>query len=124
MSVATMTRHNIANAVHSTAQVCVIPGVAHKKALEKIVQYVLRTAILGITYGGNDRGIEMLTYTDSDCATCPNTRRSVSSGAVLLWGGAICWHSRTQEVTASATLDSEYMALVKTVKDVLFLCHV
>ena len=90
----------------------------------KILQYVLRTVDLGITFCGKDNGIEMLAYADSDHATCPDTRRLVSGGAVLLGGAAISWYSRTQEITASGTSESEYVALAEIVKEVLFLRQV
>lgn len=112
----TIKRPDIANIVRSTAKFWENPGVVHKKAVEKILPFVLRTANLGITYGGKDSGIEMLAYADSDHATCPDTRRSVSRGAVLLAGGAISWHSRTQEITASTSSELEYVTLAETLK--------
>ena len=42
----------------------------------------------------------------------------------MLAKGAISWHSRMQEVTASGTLEAEYVALSKVVKEVLFLRQV
>ena len=38
--------------------------------------------------------------------------------------GAISWHSRVQEVTASGTSEAEYVALSEVVKIVLFLRQV
>lgn len=44
MWAAMMTRPEIANVVHSTAKYCENPGVVHKKAIEKILKYMLRNA--------------------------------------------------------------------------------
>jgi len=63
--------------------------------------------------------MEMVAY-----ATCCDTRCSVSSGTVMLRGGAISWHSRSQEVTASGRSEAEYDALAETVKEVPFLRQV
>ena len=42
----------------------------------------------------------------------------------MLAKGAISWHSRMQEVTASGTSEEEYAALSEVVKEVLFLRQV
>lgn len=98
------------------------PRHSTQETIEKLLQYVVRTANLGITYSGKDNGIKMLAYANSDYATCLDTRCSVSSGAILLGGGVISWYSRIQGITTSAT--SEYVALVETVKETLFLRQV
>ena len=60
----------------------------------------------------------MEAYTDSDFGACLDTRRSVSSAVFMLAKGAISWHSRMQEVTASSTSEAEYVALSEVVKEV------
>ena len=60
----------------------------------------------------------MEAYTDSDFEACLDTRRSVSGAVLMLAKGAISWHSRMQEVTASGTSEAE------VVKKVLFLRQV
>ena len=52
MWTATMIWHNIACAVRAVATFCENPGPAHKKAVMKILQYLLHTKEWGITYGG------------------------------------------------------------------------
>ena len=60
-------------------------------------------------------------WMDADHVTCPDTRRSVSGGLVTLRGGAISWFSRARRVTATATPESEYVALVEIVNELHFL---
>ena len=121
MWAATMTRPDIACAVRAVARFCENPGLAHKKAVMKIFQYLLHTKEWGITYGGQGCGLYMEAYTDSDFGACLDTRRSVSGAVLMLAKGAISWHSRMQEVTAAGTSEAEYVALSEVVKDVLFL---
>ena len=66
----------------------------------------------------------METYTDSDFGICLDTRRSGSGAVLMLAKGAISWHSRVQEVTASGTSEAEYVALSEVVKEVIFLRQV
>ena len=124
MWTATMTRPDIACAVRAVARFCENPGPAHEKAVMKIFQYLLHTKEWGITYGGQGCGLCMEAYTDSDFGACLDIRRSVSGAVLMLAKGAISWHSRIQEVTASGTSEAEYVALSKAVKEVLFLRQV
>ena len=66
----------------------------------------------------------MEAYTDSDFGACLDKRRSVSGAVLILAEGAIIWHSRMQEVTASGTSEAEYVALSEVVKEVIFLRQV
>ena len=50
-------------------------------------------------------------YMDSGFRACLETRRSFSGAVLMLAKGAISWHSRMQEVTASGTSEEEYVAL-------------
>ena len=66
----------------------------------------------------------MEAYTDSDFGACLDTRRSVSGAVLMLAKGAISWHSRMQEVTASGTSEAEHVVLSEVVKEVLLLRQV
>ena len=112
----TMTRPDIACAVRAVASFCENPGPAHKKAVMKILQYLLHTKEWGITYGGQGCGLCMEAHTDSEFGACLNTRRSVSGAVLMLAKRAISWHSRMLEVTASGTSEAEYVALSEVVK--------
>ena len=59
MWTATMTRPDIACAVRTVARFCENPGLMHKKAVMKILQYLLHTKEWGITYGGQGCGLCM-----------------------------------------------------------------
>ena len=66
MWTATMTRPDIARAVRAVARFCENPGPAHKKAVMKILQYLLHTKEWGITYCGQGCGLCMEAYTNSN----------------------------------------------------------
>ncbi|CAN0277950.1 unnamed protein product, partial [Ascophyllum nodosum] len=117
----TMTRPDIACAVRAVARFCKNPGPAHKKAVTKILQYLLHTKEWKITYGGQGCGLCMEAYTDSDFGACLDTGRSVVGAVLMLANWAITWHSRMQEVTASGTSEAEYVALSEVVIEVIFL---
>ena len=96
MWVANMTRPDLVFTAHTLAKFGDNTGPEHWKAVMKAVQYLKRTASLGITYGGVTEDMKLSAWVDADHASCPDTRRSVSGGVVMLGGGAVSWFSRAQ----------------------------
>ena len=124
MWASTMTRADLSYAAHQLAKFNDNPGPAHWKAAKKALQYLWRTKDMGITYEGGTGGTKLSAWVDADYGTCPDTRRSVSGGAVMLGDGAISWFSRVQKVTAAASSESEYVALSEMVNELRFLRQV
>ena len=125
MWAATMTRPDISYAAHQLAKFNENPGPAHWKAVKKALQYLWRTKDMGITYGKEPGGnIKLSAWVDADYGTCPDTRRSVSGGAVMMGKGAISWFSRIQKATAAASSEAEYVALSEIVNEIRFLRQV
>ena len=88
MWAATMTRPDLSLAAQNLVEFCDDPGPVHWKAAMKALRYFWQTKDLDITYGGvMSRGLTMSARVDSDHATRPDSRRSVSGGAVMLGGG-------------------------------------
>ena len=123
MWMASMTRPDIASAVRAVARFCENAGLAHKKAVLKVVQYLLHTKEWGITY--SEQGCRLnMEATDSNFEACLDTRRMALGAVVMLAKGAVSWHSRVQGVTPLGTSEAEYVALVEAVKEVLLLTQV
>ncbi|CAM9160577.1 unnamed protein product, partial [Ascophyllum nodosum] len=122
MWAATMTRPDVTYAAHQLGKFNDKPGPAHWRAAERALQYLWRTKDVGVTYGGTPGSFTKLSaWADADFATCPDTRRSVSGGAVMLREGAISLFSRMQKVTAAVSSESEYVALAEVVNGLRFL---
>ena len=78
----------VAYAAHQLGKFNDNPGPVHWRAAERTLPYLWRTKYLRITYGGTPGSCAKLSASmDTDFATCPDTRRSVSGGAVMLGGG-------------------------------------
>ena len=105
MWAATMTRPDVAYAAHQLGKFNDNPGPAHWRAAKMALKYLWRTNDVGITCGGTPGSCTKLSaWVDADFATCPDTRRSVSGGEVMLGGGVISWFSRMQKVTAARVI--------------------
>jgi hypothetical protein len=59
----------------------------------------------------------------SDASYAPNTidRKSISGFVFMMNGGPISWRSKKQNVVATSSMESEYIALGDAVKEVLWL---
>ena len=88
MWAATKTHPHVAYAAHQIGTFNENPGLGHWRAVKWALQYLWRAKEVGITYGGRQGSCTKLSA-DADFATCPDTRHSVSGGAVMLGGGAI-----------------------------------
>ena len=87
MWAATMTRSDVVYAAHQLGNFNDNPGPTHWRAVKRVLQYLWRTKDVGITYGGTPGSCTKLSaWVDADFATCLDTRRSVSGGAVMLGG--------------------------------------
>jgi hypothetical protein len=49
-------------------------------------------------------------YCDSDWGNCPETRKSITSYAMMVAGGPVAWAARRQSEVAQSTAEAEYVA--------------
>lgn len=116
---AVMTRADIAFSVNKVAKFWERPQSGHWKAVKRIMRYLALTIKAGIKYCGSN--LNLCTYSDSDYAGDPDTRRSTSGTVSMINGGPVSWSSSTQSVTALASTEAEYMAMSVAMKDVVWL---
>ena len=53
--------------------------------------------------------LEVTGYSDSDLAGCPDDRKSTSGFIFMMAGGAVSWKSVKQTLTATSTMEAEYV---------------
>ena len=85
------------------------PGIDHWKAVKKALRYIQGTKDLMLTYKRSDN-LEVIGYLDADFAGCVDTKKSTSGYIFTLAGGAISWKSSKQTITASSTMQAEFVA--------------
>ena len=68
--------------------------------------------------------MKLSAWVEADHASCLDTRRSVSGDAVMLDEGVITWFWRARRITATATSESEYVALAEIANELRFLRQV
>jgi hypothetical protein len=104
------TRPDIAYAVTKLAQFSANPSPEHFERAKYICRYLVGTKSYALVFKGA-KGEGLAAYTDSDWASDPITRRSVTGYYFQLAGGPFTWRSRAQTTVAHSSTEAEYMAL-------------
>jgi hypothetical protein len=77
-------------------QICLYmhdPREPHLTAMKRILRYLQGTPSYGLLLCRSSSS-DLIVYTDTDWAGCPNTRRSTSAYAVFLGGNLVSWSAK------------------------------
>jgi len=130
-------RPDISHAVVRCAQNCIHPHEIHFHAVKHILKYLYLTKTDGLYFWRvhpndllPDTGSPMLSstahdllmhgrpdhpcttlhgYVDSDWATCPKTRRSMTGVCIRFAGGTIAYKTKLQPTVAQSSTEAEFM---------------
>jgi hypothetical protein len=104
------TRPDIAYAVIKLAKFAANPSKEHLDKALYICRYLAGTQDYSLVYDGtSDAGL--IAFTDSDWASDPIDRKSITGFFFKLANGSINWASHTQKSVANSSTAAEYMAL-------------
>ena len=103
------TRPDIAFAVNALGRYLSNPGLNHWKVVKKVMRYLQGTKDYMLTYIRSDQ-LEVTGYSDSDFAGCLDDKKSTSGFIFMMAGGAVSWKSVKQTLTATSTMEAEYVA--------------
>ncbi|XP_015161597.1 uncharacterized mitochondrial protein AtMg00810-like [Solanum tuberosum] len=103
----TITWPDISFAVQQVSQFMQAPHNLPLVAIRRIIRYLLGTFTRGLFFPSGS-SIRLNAFSDSDCAGCPNTRRSVSGWCMLLGESLISWKSKNQDRVSKSSTEAEY----------------
>ena len=103
------TRPDIAFAVGVLGRYLNDPGRQHWQAAKKVLRYLQGTKDLMLTYRQTNI-LDVVGYCDSDFAGCIDDNKSTTGYVFMMGGGAVSWKSVKQTLTASSTMEAEYIA--------------
>ncbi|UYV65269.1 hypothetical protein LAZ67_3003763, partial [Cordylochernes scorpioides] len=119
---ANSSRPDMTFAVTKLAQFCSNPGERHWQAAKHILRYIQATKNVSLIYKrGSD---DILAFSDSDWANDIDDRRSTSGSAVTINGCLVSWRSKKQNCVSLSTMESEYIALAQTTKEILWITQI
>ncbi|KAL8097768.1 hypothetical protein AgCh_030767 [Apium graveolens] len=116
----TNTRPDLAYTVQTLSQFMHSPCDPHLQALHHVLHYVHSTAGQGILLQGSSQ-LTLQAFSDSDWASCPNTRRSVTGYLVLLGNSPISWKSKKQSTVSRSSSEAEYRTMAAVASEITWL---
>ncbi|KAI7951517.1 hypothetical protein MJO28_007201 [Puccinia striiformis f. sp. tritici] len=116
------TQPDITFAVSSLSQFLNSPGTAHWEAGVQVFWYLKGTRDIGLKFMKLSTEVDSLVgYADTDWASCPESRRSVSGNLVLLNGNVISWKSKKQPTLSLLSTEAEYKSVGDITKEVMWI---
>ena len=92
----TNTRPDIAFSVHNLSQCVSAPTSNHNQVAFRILRYLKGNPGSGI-FLSNNSSMHLKAYSDSDWATCPDSRKFVTDFSLFLGESLISWKSKKQQ---------------------------
>ncbi|XP_051147523.1 uncharacterized mitochondrial protein AtMg00810-like [Andrographis paniculata] len=116
----TITRPDIAHAVHIVSQFMAAPRTSHHFAILHILRYVKGTLLHGLQFSSNS-SLTLSGYSDPDWAGDPTDRCSTNGFCFFLGDSLISWRSKKQTLVSRSSAELEYRALADSTSELLWL---
>ncbi|XP_070037097.1 uncharacterized mitochondrial protein AtMg00810-like [Nicotiana tomentosiformis] len=116
----TTTRLDINYAVQTLSQFMQAPKKSHWEDATRLARYLKGTVGQGIWLQATEAS-ELTCWCDSDLASCPNTRRSVTGYVVKLGDSLISWKSKKQQTISRSSAEEEYKSMTSAVAGITWL---
>jgi len=114
----TVTRPDIAHAVHILSQFVSAPTSVHFGHLLRVLRYLRGTSSQCIFYA-RDNSLQLHAYSDSTWASDPTDHRSISGYCILLGSSPLAWKSKKQTAVSRSSTEAELRALATTTAEIV-----
>ncbi|KAJ9552004.1 hypothetical protein OSB04_016049 [Centaurea solstitialis] len=114
----TVTRPDIAYAVHIVSQFMSAPCSDHYAAVLRILRYLKGTMFHGL-YFSSTSSLILRGFSDADWDSDMTDRRSTTGFCFFLGDSLISWRSKKQSLTARSSTEAEYRALADTSQELI-----
>lgn len=114
------TRPDLAYVVHVLAQFMHEPRQQHWEAVLRVVRYLKGSPGQGIVLSSTC-DMHLTAWCDSDWASCPLTRQSVTGWIVFLGSSPISWKTRKQHTVSRSSAEAEYRSMADVTAELKWL---
>lgn len=116
----TITRPDICFVVTFLSQFMHAPKTSHLRAAERVLGYLKNSLGMGIFLSASS-DLHLYAYCDSDWASCPMSRKSISGYLVTLGSSPISWKSKKQLTISRSSAEAEYRSMASTTCEIVWL---
>ncbi|XP_065859997.1 uncharacterized mitochondrial protein AtMg00810-like [Euphorbia lathyris] len=109
----THTRPELSYIVNTLSQHLNQPTTDDLARAHRILRYLKGTIGLGLFFPA-ENNLQLQAFSDSDWASCPESRRSITGYIVFLGNAIISWRSKKQSTVSRSSSEAEYRALAST----------
>ena len=119
----TTTRLDIMYATQQLSQFMASPTESHLQAAKHVLRYLKTSPGKGLFFP-RESEIQLLDFSDSDWAGCPDTRRSLTGYCFFLGSPLVSWKTKKQTTVARSSTEAEYRALANTTCELQWILNV
>ncbi|KAL1192817.1 Retrovirus-related Pol polyprotein from transposon TNT 1-94 [Cardamine amara subsp. amara] len=114
------TRPEMSYVIHTLSQFMKTLKLPHWEAALRAVRFLKHNPGQGILLRANTE-LTLSAWCDSDYATCPSSRKSLTGWFIQLGGSPLSWRTKKHDRVSKSSCEAEYRAMGDTVCEILWL---